>query len=1063
MLTTKFFTLMQILALAFVYLLSSQLCNLVGAPSEFGSVIWPPAGISLACLVIFGSRLWLGVFMGAFLADLYFIINITPTLTPLSYITAGIEAVGATLEALAGVWLMKNLAHFPNPLHTEKQIGLFMVCAFLSCFISPTVAMATLTLTNQIPLNVAESHWIDWYLGDFIGMLIFTPLILIWLHRSLYFAGRRLAVTTSVLVALMLTVLLVSYEFDEERTRLRIEFEKDTQGINAAVEKQLSGHFNSLNAAASLFQSTEEVNRREFGAFVRHLFHAFKGIQALEFSQVVTNLQRSGFESTIRKEGFSDFHITERDKDKNLIPAAQRDRYVVVNFVEPMKGNEKIFGFDTLSDASRKQTFNQAIDSGKLTFTPKLTLVQEHGTQSGVLAILPVYRNNMAHNTVEEKRANIQGFIVGVFRIGDMLDAALKEINHENLAIQLFDISSYDEPVVLFETHEMSERSLNENNAFNMTLGDRVWQMKISATKAYLENHDELSANHIHSNFAWHILLMGLIITSLIGSATLIISGRKMLLEDLIKIRTAELAKSEENFRTMADATPVLIWQADRDAFCFWFNQVWLDFVGRSLEEEVGEGWLVGVHPEDIEHCFDIYHINYTLRLPFKMEYRLKHHSGDYRWILDTGIPRFNALGNFDGYIGSCIDISEFKHTQQIMNEAKEAAEVLAQSKTDFLANMSHEIRTPMNAIIGLSQLALNVPANRQSDYLEKILGASETLLGILNDILDFSKLDSNAIKMEYASFNLDDLLNNLHNLFSVTARQKNIKFILDIDPLIHRELMGDALRLQQVLTNLLNNSIKFTQIGLVQLIVTLVHQENEKIALKFSVIDTGIGMNEVQQKELFQAFSQADTSISRRFGGSGLGLVISQKFVELMGGHITCESTPDLGSEFSFTVPFDIAKSGKGSEAIIPSQPKKTLAQRLAEAAESLKNVRVLLVEDTPLNQQVASEFLRNAKLDVTVADNGQEALDLLEHNSFEVILMDIQMPVMDGLEATKMIRENPKVSHLPIIAMSAGVTLDEQEKCQSVGMSDFIPKPINPVQMLEKIQQNLISQSNV
>ncbi|MEI8236457.1 MAG: CHASE domain-containing protein [Methylococcaceae bacterium] len=1063
MLINKFFTLMQILALAFVYLLSSQLCSLVGAPSEFGSVIWPPAGISLACLVIFGSRLWLGVLIGAFLANLYFIFNLANTLTSLSYITASIEAVGATLEALAGVWLMKNLAHFPNPLHTEKQIGLFVVCAFLSCFISPTVAMATLMLTHQIPLNVAESHWIDWYLGDFIGMLIFTPLILIWLHRSLYFAGRRLAVTASVLAALMLTVLLVSYEFDEERTRLRIEFEKDTQGVNAAVEKQLSGHFNSLNAAASLYNSTEEVNRREFGSFVRHLFHVFKGIQALEFSEVVTNSQRHEFESAIRKEGFSNFYITERDKDKNFIPAGQRDRYVVVNFVEPMKGNEKIFGFDTLSDASRKQTFNQAIDSGKLTFTPKLTLVQEHGTQSGVLAILPVYRNNMAHNTVEEKRANIQGFIVGVFRIGDMLDAALREINHENLAIQLFDTSSYDEPVVLFETQDVLERSLNVTNAFNMPLGDRVWQMKISATKAYLENHDELSANHIHSNFAWHILLMGLIITSLIGSATLIITGRKMLLEDLIKIRTAELAKSEENFRTMADATPVLIWQADRDAICFWFNQVWLDFVGRSLEEEVGEGWLDGVHPEDIEHCFDIYHINFNLRLPFKIEYRLRHHSGDYRWILDTGIPRFNALGDFDGYIGSCIDISEFKHTQQIMNEAKEAAEVLAQSKTDFLANMSHEIRTPMNAIIGLSQLALNVPANRQSDYLEKILGASETLLDILNDILDFSKLDSNAIKMEYASFNLDDLLNNLHNLFSVTARQKNIKFILDIDPLIRRELMGDALRLQQVLTNLLNNSFKFTQLGMVQLIVTLAHQENEKIALTFAVIDTGIGMNEAQQKGLFQAFSQADTSISRRFGGSGLGLVISQKFVELMGGKITCQSMPDLGSEFSFTVPFDIANSGKGSEAIMPRPPKKTLAQRLAEATESLENVRVLLVEDTPLNQQVASEFLRNAKLEVTVADNGQAALELLEHNTFEVILMDIQMPVMDGLEATKMIRENPKVSHLPIIAMSAGVTLDEQEKCQLVGMSDFIPKPINPVQMLEKIKQNLIPPSNV
>jgi len=1190
---------MQILAVAFVYLLSSQLCSLMGVPSEFGTVIWPPAGISLACLVIFGPRLWLGVFIGAFLADLYFIFNIVTTLTPLSYITAGIEAVGATLEALTGVWLMKNVAHFPNPLHTEKQIGLFIVCAFLSCFISPTVAMATLTLTNQISLNVAESHWIDWYLGDFVGMPIFTPLLIIWLHRSSYFVGRRLIVTSSVLVALMLAILLVRFEFNEEHKRLQIEFEKHTHDINAAIGKQLSGHFNSLNAIASLYNSSTAVDRHEFGLFVHHLFKAFKGIQALEFSQVVTNSQRNEFESAIRKEGFSGFHITERDKDKNSIPAAHRDRYVVVNFIEPMKGNEKVFGFDTLSDVNRKQAFNQAIDSGKLTLTSKLTLVQEHGTQSGVLAILSVYRNDVPHNTVEEKRANIQGFIVGVFRIGDMLEAALNEINHKNLAIQLYDISSDADSVVLFENKEISEHALNLSDTFNITLGERVWKMKISATKAYLENHDELSANHIHKNYSWHILLMGLIITSLIGGVALILSGRSKLLEDTIEIRTAELKintakliKSEANYRTIfedmpigvvniamdgyfldvnesfcyftgysleelkkltfmeitppefveqdmeiynklinneiteftfekkyrrkdgvevwanasvrlifnedgshqkfiaaiedidlikksqallyeseqrfqlvADAAPVLIWLSGTDTLCYWFNKVWLAFVGRTLEQEMGNGWVENVHPDDFAHCLDIYITNFNLRQPFKMEYRVKHHSGQYRWLLDTGVPRFNAQGDFEGYIGSCMDIHEMKllqldeqKTAQAMLEAKEAAEALAQSKTDFLANMSHEIRTPMNAIIGLSQLGLNSPVNGQSDYLEKILGASENLLSILNDILDFSKLDSNAIKMEYAPFNLDDLLSNLNNLFSLMAGQKNIQFSLDIDPLIHRQLMGDALRLQQVLTNLLNNSIKFTQIGMVQLVVTLVDQENEKIALKFSAIDTGIGMNEDQQKALFQPFSQADTSISRRFGGSGLGLVISQKFVELMGGEITCQSTPDVGSEFSFTLSFEIAKTVINSDASISSPSKKPLAQRLIEAAESLENVRVLLVEDTPLNQQVASEFLRNAKLEVTVADNGQEALALLEHKTFDIILMDVQMPVMDGFEATKNIRKNPKLSHLPIIAMSAGVTLDEQEKCQEVGMSDFIAKPINPVQMLEKIKHNLI-----
>ena len=394
------------------------------------------------------------------------------------------------------------------------------------------------------------------------------------------------------------------------------------------------------------------------------------------------------------------------------------------------------------------------------------------------------------------------------------------------------------------------------------------------------------------------------------------------------------------------------------------------------------------------------------------------------------------------------------------LHAALAKAEVAVKVKAEFLANMSHEIRTPMNAIIGLSLLGMNAPIDKQHNYLRNIAGASESLLAILNDILDFSKIESGNVQLELDYFNLSEVIENIAMLFTEEVRRKALTFTIIEPSHLNVLLKGDALRLKQILINLINNSAKFTQKGFVKLEISVISQHEKEIQLQFAVKDSGIGMTEEQQKMLFHSFSQADASISRRFGGSGLGLVISQKFVELMGGKITCKSTPEVGSEFFFTLSFETATLGKISETRIAHPVKKTLAQRLAEAAESLQNVRVLLVEDTPLNQQVASEFLRNAKLEVTVADNGQEALALLEHNTFDVILMDVQMPVMDGFEATKIIRENAQFAELPIIAMSAGVTLDEQEKCQHVGMSDFIAKPINPVQMLEKIKQHFIKQ---
>jgi PAS domain S-box-containing protein len=402
-------------------------------------------------------------------------------------------------------------------------------------------------------------------------------------------------------------------------------------------------------------------------------------------------------------------------------------------------------------------------------------------------------------------------------------------------------------------------------------------------------------------------------------------------------------------------------------------------------------------------------------------------------------------------------DISEQKNTEKALKKAKEIAEKANLAKSEFLANMSHGIRTPMNAIIGLTQLAINTPLNaQQEDYLSKILASSQHLLSILDDILDLSKIEANRLSLVNEEFDLDEIIQYLHSLFYAHAKEKSLAFSIDVTRDVKRQLVGDALRLQQILTNLLSNSIKFTEKGFVRLKISVNSSNKKQIVLKFSIEDSGIGISQAQQDLLFQPFTQADASITRRFGGTGLGLVISRRLAQLMGDDIQLLSHSGEGSNFWFNLKFGLAKYATASQ--FPQRKQQIITtQQLQDAAKELVNTAVLLVEDNPLNQQVASEFLRNAGLKVIVANDGQQALELLAQSPFDIVLMDIQMPVMDGLEATRQIRKQSRFDRIPILAMSAGVTANEQEQCQLVGMTGFIAKPISPLLMLETIAKAL------
>ena len=537
-------------------------------------------------------------------------------------------------------------------------------------------------------------------------------------------------------------------------------------------------------------------------------------------------------------------------------------------------------------------------------------------------------------------------------------------------------------------------------------------------------------------------------------------------LTELVDERTRQLADLAESLRrahaeqkTIIDAVPVGIGLL-KDRQVVYCNQRLDQMFGFEPGGMVGRSTRVW-YPDDAAYEAGgrkVYEILQRGALHWRDE-QLMRQDGSLFWaritarMIDLGDPGKGVLGIME-------DISVERATIEALREAKEAAEATTRLKSAFLANMSHEIRTPMNAIIGLTHLALDTALNdTQRDYLQKIQGASQHLLGIVNDVLDLSKIESGKLQLECLSVDIAQILRDVHAQLIDKAQAKGLALLWHVDPALPARLVGDGLRIGQVLLNFGSNAVKFTEQGQVDLSVQVQAHTDHDVTLRFEVRDTGIGLSEAEQSQLFQSFQQADVSTTRQYGGTGLGLAISRHLAEQMGGAVGVHSEPGQGSVFWFTLSLARAEADPTLSDAAARVP--TSLSEAREALQALHGNRVLVVEDNELNRLLAGELLRGVGLTVDFAHNGREAVDRLAQvevgaeNDYGLVFMDMQMPVMDGLDATRLIRRMPGRERLPIVAMTANAMLEDSERCRAAGMSDYISKPFSPEALWALLQR--------
>ena len=1066
--------LVELIAIAAAYYAVGRLSLLLAIPPGYATAVWPASGIALAATLLRGYRVWPGILLGSFLINVWTSLD-TGSATSIFksiFLVVSIGA-GASLQAIVGALLMSRFVRHPTALIGEKDVFKFLLLGGpISCLVNATWGVTSLLLAGVIQPADYLLHWWTWWLGDTIGVIAFTPLVLIWAAKPQGASLRRqISVSLPVCLTFALVVLSFVYTSAWEQTRIAAEFERRTDKVFQELEDNFDNYIDALHSIESFFGSSVTVGRQEFKSFVSRWFLRHRGIQALSWNPRVLDSERTAYEQAARRNGFTNFQITEQNGQGELARAAPRAEYAPVYYLEPYVGNESALGFDVASDPIRREALNQARDTGKPRATDPTTLVQDAELKPGFLVFLPIYRNGLPQRTPEERRRNLQGYATGAFRVSDLIKTSLKGGEEpKDVEIRLYDdtgggkrrllydhrsqaLGSKDPPV---ETDTVMKPAVLQR-VIPFEMAGRRWIIQFAPTKEYLAAQ--------RSWQVWSVLAGGLLFSGLLGVFLLMVTGRaaelqainRDLQKEITDRKSAEEALRKSEARKGAILESVLdgIITMDHEGKLLEFNPAAEEMFRYKRADVVGKSMAELIIPPSLRerHRRGIAHYLATGEGPIlgnRIEMTAMRADGT-EFPVELSVMRIgqDEPPLFTGYFRDITDQNaqeEIRRRSEELEEQNRRVQEANRLKSEFLANMSHELRTPLNGIIGFAELMhdgrVGPVSTQHQEYLGDILTSAKHLLQLINDVLDLSKVEAGKFEFKPEPVIPELLVREVCEIVRTLAAHKRIQLGIEIDAAV-TGIVADSRSLKQILYNYLSNALKFTPDE--GKVVIRVKPENQDY-FRIEVEDSGIGIKADDLGRLFVEFQQLDAGSAKKYSGTGLGLALTKRIVEAHGGKVGVDSTVEKGSIFYAVLPRVFHVPGE-----IVDQERFAMAPPGAPL--------ILVVEDEPEDRAWLARELAEAGYAVDTVATGAEALVHCREMRFDAIMLDMMLPDMSGRAVLGKIRERGLNLETPVIVVSVLA-----DKGIGVGyeVRDILAKPVSGDEILKALKRCGVEPSN-